>query len=70
MGAVLSFILALNRVVVVAVTTILVLHVGEINGVIGHHVPDFRSTFKERGPATTFEPRSTFKESTSDGIYF
>ena len=32
---VVSFVLALNRVNVVAVTTILVLHVG----VIGHHVP-------------------------------
>ena len=33
--SVVSFVLALNRVNVVAVTTILVLHVG----VIGHHVP-------------------------------
>ena len=32
---VVSFVLALNRVNIVAVTTILVLHVG----VIGHHVP-------------------------------
>ena len=34
-SSVVSFVLALNRVSVVAVTTILVLHVG----VIGHHVP-------------------------------
>ena len=34
-SSVVSFVLALNRVNVVAVTTILVLHVG----VIGHHVP-------------------------------
>ena len=34
-SSVVSFVMALNRVNVVAVTTILVLHVG----VIGHHVP-------------------------------
>ena len=34
-SSVVSFVLALNRVNVVVVTTILVLHVG----VIGHHVP-------------------------------
>ena len=62
-SSVVSFVLALNRVNVIAVTTILVLHVG----VIGHHVPchydlmfphrSYHARLRARGVQGSLPPR-------------